>query len=262
MKMPSRLALALMAGVLTAPLMRAIPDAEATAGRLILRHYSDAVVTVLGTVTLRLQMDEHLLPMPDNKIDVSGTLISPTGLVATSLSMIEPSAIFDSIKAKMPGGGGNVIINQGQLKDLRYILGDGTVVYAQVVWKDANRDLALLAPSTPPSPGQTYAYVNLQAAPAFATVLGAYFELARTSDVLQRTPLVQPVTVVGIVERPRRLFLTTANAIGCPVFDTQSRVLGVCLRVVTNGTLESYMVVPAGEIASDASEAAQAAAQQ
>jgi len=256
MRIAPSLALLLALTAAVAPAGRAMPESEATPGRLILRRYADAIVTVRGSVVLNVAMDERSLPAQESKLEVSGTVITPTGLVVTSFSLTDPKAIFESMRAKLPGGQ-NFKLAQSSYKDLRIVFGDGTELPVQVVWRDADRDVAMLAPSNPLPAGRTLTCVNLNEAPAGAVVLGAYFEISRAGEVLHRTPMVLPCTVFGIVERPRRMLLMNTEAAGCPIFDTQGRALGICLRLVVNNEFASYVVVPSSDLVDIASQITQ-----
>jgi len=53
-------------------------------------------------------------------------------------------------------------------------------------------------------------------------------------------------TVIGIVERPRRLLLVSTDmypdTLGCPVFDADGRVLGISLHIVEKGLPKGTVV--------------------
>jgi len=245
--------------LIASPRLGALPDAEAAAGRGILRRYADAIVVVKATVSLKITVGDRAMPPTDTKIDVNGTVITPAGLTVTSLSAIDAKAIFEAMRSQMPSGNVAVELGQTEVKGLRLRLADGTEVTAKLVWKDADRDLAFLAPDGAAAPGgRTFACVNLKEAPEAATVLGNYYHLSRLGDAMQRVPIMRPSTVNGIIERPRRLLLIStdlfADAVGCPVFDIQGRVLGIGLRYVVNGLSKGTVVVPAADVAEVASQ--------
>ncbi len=248
-KLIIRLAAVLAVTSIAAPLLRALPDAEATAGRLILRRYADAVVTIKGTVTLRVTVDDRPMPPQDNKIDVSGTVIAPRGIVVTSFSLIDPKAIFDNLRSKFTNPGLSVKLAASEVKELRIVLGDGTEIPVHLLVKDADRDIALLEPdSGAGNANRTLTFVDLGAGTDSAQILGDYFDVSRMNEDLQHAPIVRPTTVIGIVERPHRVILVTASSYGCPVFDAQGRVLGICLRLVSNGVPGGPVVVSASDI--------------
>jgi Trypsin-like peptidase domain len=247
MRIITPLTLLLVVFAVGAPSARAMPDSEATPGRLLLRRYADAIVAIKGTVVLRATMDDRALPPQDNKLDVNGTVVTPAGLTVTSLSLVDPKALFENLRAKIPPGQ-DLKFASGDYRDLRLVLGDGTELPAKIVWKDADHDVALLAPVTPPAANQTLTCVNLNEAPAAAIVLGTYFSVSRTNDAMHRTPVVQPCTVVGIAERPRRMLLVNTDTVGCPVFDLQGRTLGICLRLMVKNEYSGVVVIPSSDI--------------
>jgi hypothetical protein len=65
--------------------------------------------------------------------------------------------------------------------------------------------------------------------------------------------LVRSSTVIGIMERPRRRLLVSTDSfpdtVGCPVFDSQGKVLGINLRLMENGLPKASVVLPAAEVA-------------
>jgi len=77
--------------------------------------------------------------------------------------------------------------------------------------------------------------------------------LSRAADVLQRVVLVRSAAITGIVERPRRRLLVStdvfADTVGCPVFDSQGKVLGINLRLMENGLPKASVLLPAADVA-------------
>jgi hypothetical protein len=243
------------------PEIRALSDAEAAAGRLIFRKYADAVVVVKLSMFMKITVGDRVMSPSENKVDINGTMIEPSGLTVTSLSAIDPRMVFNAVRAQMAPGNLPVELGQTELKGVRLRLADGTEVPAKVVWKDAARDLALLVPESAAAAGQhTFTWVNLKEAPEAAMLLGNYYHLSRLSEVMQRAPVMRPCTITGIIERPRRLLLVNtdwyADALGCPVFDAQGRVLGICLRYVVDGVVKGTVVVPAADVAEIVGQAA------
>jgi hypothetical protein len=243
------------------PEIRALSDAEAAAGRLIFRKYADAVVVVKLSMFMKITVGDRVMSPSENKVDINGTMIEPSGLTVTSLSAIDPRMVFNAVRAQMAPGNLPVELGQTELKGVRLRLADGTEVPAKVVWKDAARDLALLVPESAAAAGQhTFTWVNLKEAPEAAMLLGNYYHLSRLSEVMQRAPVMRPCTITGIIERPQRLLLVNtdwyADALGCPVFDAQGRVLGICLRYVVDGVVKGTVVVPAADVAEIVGQAA------
>ncbi len=257
MKILDQLTLVLVTGVLAAPLAQALPESEAVAGRLILRRYADAVVTIKGTLSMTVSVGDRNMPPQDSRIDVSGTVIAPIGLTVTSLGALDPKPIFESFRTRMSTQGMSLTLVGSELKDLRLVLGDGTEIPARIVGKDPDRDVALLVPTAKTANGgRSFTCVDLGTAPVTAQILGVYFSLSRGVEDLKRIPMIREVTVAAIMERPRRLFLVTTDSLGCPVFDVKGQVLGVCLRYLVNNQGIAFVVLPSADIVDAANQAA------
>ena len=175
-------------------------------------------------------------------IETNGTVLSPTGLTVTSLGSIDPRAAV----SRSDGG-------ETEFKEVKLRLADGTEVPARVVLKDADLDLAFIAPTAAADPRQ-FAHLRLENA-ADAVVLGTYYDLTRVNKALQRLPIVRLSTVVGVVEKPRRLVLVTDQSLGCPIFDARGRTLGITLRYYAIGRLSGVIVLPAADVADMAKQA-------
>jgi len=253
MKLPSRtlVSLGVLAAVL-APCARALPEGEASAGRLIARRYGDAIVGVRGSVYMKISIGLRTLPATERKIDISGTMIAASGLTLTSLSAVDPREIFDSMRGQFNTGGDPVELSQTDFKNMRLRTGDGAEIPAKIVWKDPEHDLVLLAPTDTAS-NRTFSYIDLNQSADSASVLGDYYQLSRANEAFHRVLLVRACTFTGIVERPRRLFLVSTDmypdALGCPVFDPEGHPIGICLNNIDKGRPSGVMVVPATDLA-------------
>ncbi len=143
------------------------------------------------------------------------------------------------------------------MKAVRIRLADGTELPTEQVGKDPVRDLAFFAPvQSAAAKGRTFTYVDLHQAAESAVVLGDCLHLMRLGDTMQRIAVVRPGSIIAVRERPRRLFVTSTDlyteGVGCPVFDAEGRVLGICLRFMDNDIPHSPVVVPAADVAEQA----------
>jgi hypothetical protein len=228
--------------------VHAVSDAEAAAGRAMVKRYADTVVSVELVVTIKAggaggSQSREL------KREVNGTVISPTGLTVTSLGGIDPRA------GAMSGGRGGGDAPDAEFKEVKLRLADNSEIAARVVLKDGDMDLAFIAPeSEAAAGGRQFAYVKLDE-PAEAVVLGTYYEVTRLPKSLQRLAVVQLSNVVGIVEKPRRLIYTTEQTMGSPLFDAQGRILGLGLRYYASGNVVAPIIVPAADVADMAKQA-------
>jgi S1-C subfamily serine protease len=241
----------LSAAILLAALMGplrvfAATEAEAAAGRSLVKRYADAIVTIELVVVVKTG-GERGSQSREVKREANGTVISANGLTVTSLALIDPRA------GSAARGGGDA--PETEFKEVKLLLTDNTEVPASVVLKDGDLDLAFVAPDPDAAGKREFSYVKLDE-PAEAGVLDTYFDVTRVSKALQRTPVVQLSTLVGIVEKPRRLFLASEQSIGGPLFDAQGRLLGISLVYSAGGRQVGAVILPAADVADIAKQAA------
>lgn len=233
-------------------------SADAAAGRELVKRYSDAIIGVELVVTIKMKMGDREAPPQEQRIEVNGTVLTADGLTVTSLANVDPQAAFEGQRALRQGGRGGPELVSADFKEVKLRLADGKEVPARFVLKDADLDLAFMAPETA-EPGREYAHVKLTEAAA-GEILNRYFFVSRAPKTLQRVPLVQATDIIGVVEKPRRLFLLSNQQLSTPVFDLSGRVLGVSLQYFSNGRPSGVVVLPAADIAEMAKQAAAAQA--
>ncbi len=245
------LALAALAAI-SAPLPAA-PEAEATLGRALMKRHADAIVDIELVVTMKMKMGDREMPPTERRIEVNGTVISASGLTVTSLVSVDPQMQFEQARPA-PGGMRGVELVGAEFKEVKLRAADGKEVPARFVLKDADLDLAFMAPEKD-EPGRTFPFVNLAEA-ADGKVMETYFLVARASKSLQRVPIVRTTEVLGVVEKPRRIYLLTDQMLGMPIFDGQGKVLGVSLQHFAGGRMSGTIVLPSPDIADMAKQAA------
>jgi S1-C subfamily serine protease len=255
-----RAAIALIVTTLPGALIAA-PDGQAKAGRALVKRYADAIVSVELVVTLKFKMGDREAPPQERRIEVNGTVISPSGLTVTTLGAVDPQATLDALRSGGGGGGRVPELVGSEFKEVKLRLADGKEVPARFVLKDADLDLAFMAPdATPDNTALQFPYVKLDEK-AEGEVLGDYFYVGRAPKILQRVPLVRATEIIGVVEKPRRFYLMTdqfTQWMGTPVFNPEGRVLGITLQHFANGQRSGLMVLPAEDIAEMAKQAAAA----
>lgn len=244
---PRLLTVALLAPVLLSVNALALPEAEAAAGRALLKRYADTVVGVELVVSMKGMQGDRPIPAREQKREINGTFVNAAGLTVISLATIDPRVGMNL--SFQPG----VRFDEPEFKEVKLRLADGTEFPARVVLKDADLDLAFIAPET--ASEKPLPFVDL-AAPAESVVLGTYYDISRGSKLAQRVPAVRVVTVSGIIEKPRRYVLVTDYSPGCPVFDADGKVLGIALRHVSGSQSAGMIIVPAEDVAEIATQAA------
>jgi S1-C subfamily serine protease len=261
MKRPcSFVALAAVLAISNPWALQAASDAQASAGRDLVKRYADAVVSVELVVTIKMKMGEREAPPQELRIEVNGTVISPSGLTVTTLGQVDPQATLDAMRAGSSNRRMQEIVGS-EFKEVKLRLADGKEVPARFVLKDVDLDLAFMAPEpTPENADRKFPFVQLDEA-AEGALLGNFFYLGRAAKIQQRVPLVRSTEIIGIVEKPRRYYLLTeqlAMWMGTPVFNGEGRVLGITLQHFANGQRSGLIILPAADIAEMAKQAATA----
>lgn len=238
---------------------RAASESEAVAGRALVKRYADAVVNVELVVTHKMKFGEREAPPREQRIEVNGTMISASGLTVTSLGEVDLQSTIEGMRAGSGGGRGAEIVGS-EFKEVKLRMADGKEVAARFVLKDADLDLAFMAPEpSAENAPRVFPYVKLEESTE-GSVLDNFFYVARAPKILQRVPLVRATEVIGIVEKPRRMYLLADQAVGTPVFNAQGRVLGITLQHFANGRRSGNVILPAEDIAEMAKQAAAAQA--
>jgi hypothetical protein len=248
--------LAALSCALSATRTLAITDAEAASGRALAKQFADTIVSVDVVATIRVTVGDHAQPPRENKIEENGTVISPTGLTVTVLSTIDPRAPMEAMIAARGMGQQKIEIGETEFKDVKLRLANNTEIPAVIVLKDPDLNLAFIAPvSDAANPQRKFPCISLEKA-VTGEVLGSYYYVTRAPKSLQRVPIVRTTTIVGIVEKPRRLYLMSDQALGVPILDPKGLVLGISTQYLENGRPSSHVVLTAADVAELATQAA------
>ena len=252
------LLLTLTALGLMAPAARllAITEADAANGRALAKRYADTVVSVELVATIKMTVGDRALPPRENRMDVNGTVIAPSGLTVTVLSLVDPHGAMEAMRAAQGAGGQKIEIGETEFKDVKLRLANNTEVPSVIVLKDPDLNLIFVAPLLDAAAKpRTFPCISLDKAAA-EEVLGHYYYVTRAHKSLQRVPIVRETTVVGIVEKPRRMFLMSDQALGVPIIDPAGLVLGISTQYLENGRPTNLVVLSAADIAELGEQAA------
>lgn len=243
----------------SAPMAPAATEADAAAGRELMKRYADTIIGVELVVSLKFKQGDREAPPREQRIEVNGTVISPSGLTVTSLAAVDPQTTMEAMRAGQMGGYRGVEVVGSDFKEVKLRLANGEEVPARFVLKDADLDLAFMAPDDKEAGKREFAHVKLEES-ADGAVLGTYFAVSRMGKSLQRVPVVRVAEMIGIVEKPRRFYLISEPQMATPVFNARGGLLGIALNHFANGRQVGLVVLPSSDIADMAKQAAAAQA--
>ena len=243
-------------------------------GRKLSDSHKDAVVwlSVLSKTSLGAEGDvpaqlKAQLASQDkeDKSEVTGTLIDPSGLIVTALGGIDKSAMIDG--QTVPTQAGPIKLTaSSEIKEVKVIMADGSEIPADLVLKDEDLGLAFIKvrSDSEEAKGVEFRSVDL-ADSAKGELLDECIALGRLDESLNREPSLLTSEISGMTVRPRMFYRVNTDAIGCPVFLASGKLLGVSvLRNPKGGASRggqiqvSPVILPAADIAKVAAQAKEA----
>jgi hypothetical protein len=193
-----------------------------TTGRATAEQVRRAVITIRIVLKLKIgfggQAQDH-----EQKVEVAGVVIDPSGLTLASAASIDPSGAL----RKMAGGQASRMKVEAEVKETTLLLEDGTEVEADVVLKDTDLDLAFLKPR---EPGRRFSAVTLRRRSGTVPLLTPIFVVARLGKLTSRALAVATGEVRASVRGPAPYYVTdgeTASFTGSVAYTADGVPLGV-----------------------------------
>lgn len=250
-------------GVLAVALLGALivparADELAQAGRQIASKWKNVVVTV--QLVLKIAGDTSTdRPDLEVKIEATGTVIDPSGLVVVALSATVPTETMGTEE----GGDSST-----EIKDTKMILADGQEIPAKVVLRDRELDLAFVRPNE--KPAKPLEAMDLSK-PGKVEVMDEMMCLYRLGMVASRSLAACCDRVQAVIEKPRTFYVPglpmMAPSLGSPVFSMDGSPIGLLLLRTLPGGSDSrqvsgigargvmYIVLPASDVLEAAKQA-------
>jgi len=234
-------------------------DELADKGRDIFKKNQHAVVTV--QVVLKVTGGGRGGGPSENKEDLTGTVIDPSGLTVLALSAVDPVELYRHISDDY-----NKI--DTQINDVKILLEDGTEMPAEIVLRDKDLDLAFVRPKTKPS--TPMAAVDLSKSSP-VDVMEPMVALNRLNRAAGRAYSASIERICAVIQKPRTFYIPDANqtssTLGSPAFALNGNVVGIFVRRAVNAgegagrNLNEYVtliVIPAEDILKGAKQAPEA----
>lgn len=231
---------------------------DTTAAREILNKHKEAVVTVRMVISQQISMQGMGSQDRENRIEVTGTVVDPSGLTVVSLTETDPSTMI----RRMARAQGREMNIESQVKEAHLIQPDGSEIPAKIVLRDPDMDMTFLRPES--KADMTFASVDLSDA-SNPQVLDQIVFLSRLGRVANRAYGAAIDRIQAVIERPRTLYVPVgvdrAGSLGSPAYTLDGKFVGVALlRAIQSeggegGGNTMVVIVPAADIQEAAAQA-------
>jgi S1-C subfamily serine protease len=201
-------------------------DIKATA-RSLVEKKQNAVLTVKLVVRITMVGPGGGRDQ-DQKVEVTGTTIDPSGLTVVSASAIDPGAMLKQLLSGMPGGEEGGMKIESEVNETALVLDDGTEVEADVVLKDPELDLAFVKPH---ATDKKFESIALKPRGTPPQLLEDFFVVSRLGRNASRAIAVTLGRVKATVKGPKTYTITDHEVaqtnLGCVAFDASGATLGI-----------------------------------
>jgi hypothetical protein len=249
------------AAIGTAALAPAFADEKAVQGRALVNKWQGAVVTLEVVAKITTTAEGREMGAEESKLDACGTVIDPSGLVAASLTQIDPTRLMGAFMGEEEG-----YQMKAEITDVKIRLADGTEIPARVVLRDSDLDLAFIRPKDPPAAPMVALSLSDAVVPA---VLDEILVIQRFRQAANRVAGAQYDRIQAAIDKPRSMYVVStllSEALGCPVLSLDGKFVGILSLRMMKGSHGGGMmsgsdtevlciVLPAGEMAEPARQA-------
>ncbi|MFZ5495404.1 MAG: S1 family peptidase [Verrucomicrobiota bacterium] len=244
--------LALLA--ITSSLTASEDDLKAKA---VLAQYRDCVVTVQAVAELHMSAESEgkQKAAPDKDVPVGGvaTIVRSEGILVSAFSFFDPSSAFDGKTINGPGGKkAKLDVSVGAIKQVKFVLGDGTEVPGEVLLKDAVLDIIVLradADAWKKAGAEKLPAVDLDKS-GEAELLDTVVVIGLSGPGFGREVMASGSGIIVKATKPRLVYRPTFAQKGGPAFLLNGRLLGIGAQHVYRDKLVNDSVfVPAADVA-------------
>ena len=205
---------------IAALLITAAPDLD-TVARATAEQSGRAVVTVRLVLKLKIGGQEH-----EQKLEVPGVVIDPSGLTVASASSVDPSgAVRRMVDAQQQR-----VALESEVKETVLLLEDGTELEAAVVLKDSDLDLAFIRPR---DAGLKLPAVTVKPRGGALPVLTRIFVLGRLGKLANRALAVATGELRAFVRGPAPYYVAdgeTSAFVGSLAFTADGVPVGLFVK--------------------------------
>jgi hypothetical protein len=239
-------------------------DEVAEKGREIFQKHQHAVITIQTVIKMSYSGGSRTT---ENRQEITGTVVDPSGLTVVALSACDPSEMYQRMLSEQSAQ----FKLETEVTDLKILLEDGTELPAAIVLRDKDLDLAFIRPKT--KPASPMAAVDLSKS-APAQLLDQVITLNRMNSAAGRAYAASVERISGVIQKPRTFYIPdstmTATTLGSPAFALDGKLVGMMvMRAVSakGGSSRNYrenmtsIILPAEDILKAAKQAPEAKAE-
>jgi len=209
----------------------AAADEAANQAGKIMRDYGKAVVKVEAVLTVSAEgaLAARLGGNQEQKVQIVGTVVEPSGLTVVSYINLNPASALGNVKVRGPDGQEMTMSLKGDLTEVKICLPDGTEIPARVVLKDEDLDLAFIMPKDKldKQAAEQIQAVDLAKPAPKAQRLDQVVRLGRLGKDMNRELVIELDRISAIITKPRMLYILGGAQPGAPVFALDGELLGI-----------------------------------
>ena len=189
----------------------------ADAARAIVSQNREAVVTIRIRVNESMSMGGFAMPDSESVHETTGVVITPDGLIVSSLTASDPSRLFESLFSMIGEELGDSMKIKSEMSATTLVFDDRSELPGAVVLRDEDLDLIFYRPEKPLEK-------PLKAVKLMENARPVQFDQAvllhRLGKVGGRACAGSLVRVQALMERPRRLYFLDGSDLpmGAPAF--------------------------------------------
>jgi hypothetical protein len=214
-----------------------------------LQKVQKAIVTVKVQANIKTRGDEQ-----EQNVEVTGTIIDPSGLTVVSEQSINPAAMLASFMSAYSKREMSELKLESHITECSIVLDDGTEVPADVVLKDEDLDLAFIKPK---EASDKFVYVPIKVREKPPQLLDDFFVIGRLGKSENRAIQLNTGMILSIVKGPRTVYVcdqeVSGNSLGSPAFDSDGSAIGVFVArknqgVEEDNSMNAFMSMMTGKI--------------
>lgn len=194
------------------------------AARTAVAKWGDAVITVRVIASMKSGRGTE-----ENQLELTGTVIDPSGLTFVSAQSIDPASMIKSFLSSMGRSSGSDNRMDSDITQTTMILQDGTEVDAEVVLKDQDLDFAFVRPKKPDRPLTFVPLLKAGSRPL--EILEDLFVITRLTRSENRAIGLNQGRVQAVVKGPRTYYVPDqgigAAGPGCIAFSADGTPVAV-----------------------------------